>query len=172
MTAAARDRLLVLLRHARAELSGSDRDRGLTVDGYADAQAVGAWLREQGIGIDEVLCSTATRTRQTAEGVWEGGCAQGEVHFDERIYNGSVDTLLQVVREADEDADVVMLIGHAPGVPALASLLADGDGSHQAHELLSQGFPTTGIAVLRYPGSWADLAYDGAALERFHVCRG
>ena len=173
MTRAAEDRLLVLLRHAKAEQGGydNDHDRALTAKGRDDARAAGVWLREQGIGLDEVLCSTATRAQQTAEGVWEAGASEAEVHHDRRIYNASAETLLEVVREADEDADVVMVVGHAPGIPQLTSLLADGEGSREAHEALCQGFPTAGVAVLEYRGHWSELAFGDCSLQRVHRCR-
>ena len=70
-----------------------------------------------------------------------------------------------------DDANVVMLVGHAPGIPALASILAEGDGSERAHDLMSQGYPTAGVAVLRFSGRWGDLAAGVARLDRFHVAR-
>ncbi len=174
MTSAAEDRTLILLRHSKAEQSGYDDDheRELTKRGRADSRAAGAWLHERHIGVDEVLCSTAIRTRQTAEGVWEGGCVEADVHHDSRIYDASAERLLDVLREADPDANVVMLIGHAPGMPVLASLLADGEGDEAAHERMSSGFPTTGMAVLSYAGHWSDIGPGDAALEEFVVPRG
>lgn len=173
MTVSAEDRTLILLRHAAAEEHHpeGDHERELTREGQEQARAVGAWLREQGIGIDEVLCSSAVRAQQTAEGVWEGGCAETDVHVEGGLYNADTDQLLEVVRGADEDASVVMVVGHAPGVPALASLLADGMGSIQAHEAMTEGFPTATAAVLSYSGHWSDLALGEAELDRFHVCR-
>lgn len=173
MTRSAETRTLVLLRHAKAEQGGYDRDheRELTERGHRDARAAGEWLCANGHGIDEVLCSTSARTKQTAEGVWAGGCAETEVRHDRRIYNASPETLLEVISEADEDADVVMVVGHAPGIPALASLLSDGDGSHQAHDAMSEGFPTAAVAVLHYAGPWTELEFGAADLVRFHVCR-
>lgn len=173
MTIAAEDRTLVLVRHAKAVQSGYDADheRELTPRGHRDAAEAGRWLRDQGIGVDEVLCSTATRTQQTCEEMWSAGCAEADVHHEHRLYNASADRLLEVAREADADANVVMMVGHAPGIPALASLLAEGEGSDQAHELMSQGFPTAGVAVLRFSGHWTDLAPGVAHLDRFHVAR-
>lgn len=174
MTNAAEDRTLILLRHSKAEQGGYDRDheRELTDRGHRDARAAGAWLHEQGIGVDEVLCSTSTRTRQTAEGVWHGGCPEADIRHESRIYNATPDRLLAVVRDADPDANVVMVVGHAPGIPILASLLADGDGDDEAHERLSEGYPTTGLAVLSYAGHWGDLSWGAATLEDFVVPRG
>lgn len=174
MTSAARDRVLVLLRHAKTEESnpGGDHERELTGRGRRDASAAGRWLHEHGIGIDEVLCSTSERTRQTCELVWEAGCPEADVHHDRRIYNASPEALLDVVHEADDDADVVMVVGHAPGIPALAELLADGEGSAEGHRAMAEGFPTCALAVLHYAGRWSDLTFGDAQLERFHVARG
>ena len=83
-----------------------------------DAEAAGRWLHELGMGIDEVLCSASTRTQQTAEAMWSGGCAEADVQIERALYNASADSILDVVRGADQDANVVMVIGHAPGVPA------------------------------------------------------
>ncbi|QKE84162.1 histidine phosphatase family protein [Arthrobacter sp. NEB 688] len=174
MTSAARDRVLVLLRHAKTEESnpGGDHERELTGRGRRDASAAGRWLHEHAIGIDEVLCSTSERTRQTCELVWEAGCPEADVHHDRRIYDASPEALLDVVHEADDDADVVMVVGHAPGIPALAELLADGEGSAEGHRAMAEGFPTCALAVLHYAGRWSDLAFGDAVLERFHVARG
>ncbi len=174
MTTAAEDRVLVLVRHAEAggaHPGSSDIERELTEGGVQDAEAAGRWLHELGMGIDEVLCSASTRTQQTAEAMWSGGCAEADVHIERALYNASADSILDVVRGADQDANVVMVIGHAPGVPALTSLLADGQGSDEAHEALAAGFPTCGIAMLRFSGHWADLEAGGAVLDRFHVAR-
>ncbi|MGL5864688.1 MAG: SixA phosphatase family protein [Dermatophilaceae bacterium] len=173
MTRAALDRTLLLMRHAKAEQGGYERDheRELTARGRRDARAAGAWLRTQGIGVDEVLCSTSERTQQTAEEVWAGGCPETDVHLDRRIYEASPERLLDIVREADDDADIVMVVGHAPGIPAFTELLADGEGSAAGHQLLGEGFPTCGLAVLHYSGRWSDIAFGDASLERFHVCR-
>lgn len=82
------------------------------------------------------------------------GCPEADVRFDKRIYNAPPEQLLDVLREADEDANVVMLVGHAPGIPALASVLADGEGSAAAHGALAQGCPRvrSGYSPTRAPG--------------------
>lgn len=172
MTRASEDRLLVLVRHSEAASGGSaDEERELTEDGWAHAREAGRWLREFGIGLDEVFCSSATRARQTCEAIWEAGCSEADVRYDSRVYNASAQRLLDVIRDADTDANVVMVVGHAPGIPYLASILADGEGSEQAHDALGHGYPTTGIAILSYSGHWSDLGPASARLDRFHVAR-
>lgn len=171
MTRASEDRLLILVRHSEAGSGSPDEERELTDGGWEDAREAGRWLHEFGIGVDETFCSTAVRARQTCEAVWDGGCSEADVRVDSRVYNASAQRLLDVIREADQDANVVMVVGHAPGIPYLTSILADGEGSDQAHDALAHGYPTTGIAILSYSGHWSELGPATARLERFHVAR-
>lgn len=67
MTAAPSPRLVVLVRHAKAE-SGEDRadhDRRLTGRGERDAGRAGTWLAGVLPRVAEVWCSSATRAVQT-----------------------------------------------------------------------------------------------------------
>lgn len=171
MTRAAEDRLLVLLRHGAASQDGgrTDADRPLTDRGHEQAAQMGHWLVEHEIGADLVLCSPATRARQTCVGLARAGCPEAQVHHDRRLYNASPEGLLEVIREADPDANVVLVVGHAPGLPGLASLLADGQGSQAAHEAMADGFSAGSAAVLSYSGHWSDLSFADARLERFVV---
>ncbi len=174
MTLASDDKVLILFRHAKAEegLGKPDRDRELTARGRRDARAAGTWLHEHGLGPELVLCSTSARTRQT----WveaEGGGACGEtVQYDESVYVGEPETVLRTVRETAGEAQVVLVVGHNPTMAALASGLAEGNGSIQAHDCLAAGFPTSTMAVLRYAGPWSGLAFGTAELDRCHIARG
>ena len=62
-------RTLVLMRHAKSDYPDgvTDHDRPLAARGDREAGLAGDWLRETAPTIDAVLCSTATRTRQTLE---------------------------------------------------------------------------------------------------------
>ena len=63
-------RELILLRHAHAEPPApgqEDFDRPLSLQGQAEAEAAGRWLKEHGYTPDRVVCSTARRTRETTE---------------------------------------------------------------------------------------------------------
>ncbi|MDE9366342.1 histidine phosphatase family protein [Luteipulveratus sp. YIM 133132] len=167
-------RQLVLLRHAKAEdpEAAVDHERSLTDRGRADAEAAGKWLREQGFAPDLVLCSTSARTRETWAGVVEASGLGTVVEHDPRIYNAPVERLLTVVREADEDALAVVLVGHAPGVPDLAVELS-GEGSEpEAREELAHGFPTCTLAVLDIDTPWRDVAPGSAVLRTVITPRG
>lgn len=172
MTRAAEPRTIVLVRHAEAVSSPpgeADHGRALTEQGQQAAEEFGRWLHDQGMGCDEVITSTALRARQTVEGLACGGCSEAEIQVEEKLYNGRESDVLQALREATSDADIVLVVGHAPSVPAAASLLADGEGDEAAHEQLCQGFPPGAAAVLRYQGHWSDLDFGQATLVGFRA---
>jgi len=131
------------------------------------------WLSDPSREVDLVLCSTAERTRQTLKAVMAGGATVDETRFDEAIYDASAARLLDVLREVPDQVNTVLMIGHAPGIPVLATALAkDGVGSAEASERLAKGCPTCGMAVLGFEGGWAELAPETASLNDFVVPRG
>ena len=167
------ERTLVLLRHAKTEqVEGkADHDRELTDKGVRDAVAAGRWLHEQGIVADLVICSTSRRTRQTWEHAASGGAQAEFVEYRRAVYQGGTSGVLQTVREDGGEVRTLVVVGHAPSMPDLASALTDGRGSNVAHVAMGDGFPTGALAVLSYDGEWADLTAGAAHLERFHVAR-
>ncbi|MEP6629408.1 MAG: histidine phosphatase family protein [Lapillicoccus sp.] len=174
MTPVHDDRTLVLLRHAKAEqVPGKpDHDRALTERGRLDAEAAGAWLHAQGIVAELVICSTSLRTRQTWEHAAHGGAQAEFVEYRRAVYQGGTHGVLDCLHEDTGDVRTVVVVGHAPSIPDLASALTDGQGSQTAHTAMGEGFPTSGMAVLRYADDWPELGPGDASLERFHVCRG
>jgi phosphohistidine phosphatase len=171
------ERTLVLLRHSKAEHVGGklDHDRELAPRGRKDARAVGQWLGDSlnRTVPDLVLCSTAERTRQTLDGVLAGGTSVKEVVFDERIYDANASRLLDVLRELPDSVHCALMIGHAPGIPILATaLVKEPAETSDAVEALSQGYPTSGLLVLTFKGHWAELSPETAQLREFVVPRG
>ena len=174
MSNAAREKTLVLMRHAKAQegVGKPDHDRELSGRGRRDASAAGRWLRDEGLVPDLVICSTAVRTRQTWDQVCHGGANAEFVEFRRSVYLGGVEQTLETIREDAGDMLGVLVVGHNPTMANLTSLLSDGDGSREAHDALAAGFVTSGLAVLQYAGEWADLDLGACSLLRFHVSRG
>jgi phosphohistidine phosphatase SixA len=145
-------RELILLRHAHAEPPApgqEDFDRPLSMQGQAEAEAAGRWLKDHGYLPDRVVCSPARRTRETTE---QALATLGfvETRQEQRIYDATPGRLMQVVDE-NRDAVRLLLVGHNPGFEQLAALLSSGQSGD------FRGMPAGGIAVLSLP--------DGAALE-------
>ncbi|QDA57301.1 SixA phosphatase family protein [Thermomonas aquatica] len=138
-------RELILLRHAHADSAAAGQDdhsRGLSATGRAEAQAAGDWLREHGLRPDRVLCSDATRTRETLAAL--GDIGEGEIYEDATIYEASPGTLATLA-DANRDAERLLLVGHNPGLEQLAALMHSGQTGDY------RGMPPGGIAVLRLP---------------------
>lgn len=163
------ERTLVLLRHAKAERPAgtADLDRPLTARGHADAGAAGLWLARHDLLPAEVICSPAKRTRQTWHGVAPalGGRAP-EVRYEALMYGGTASELLDLIRGAGEGADTVLVIGHNPTISDLSGLL-DPTAVRD-----SDGLRTSGLAVHRFEGAWADIEPGKAALTDSHTARG
>ena len=138
-------RELILLRHAHAESASAGQDdhaRGLSATGRAEAQAAGDWLRAHGLRPDRVLCSDATRTRETLAAL--GDIGAGELYEDASIYEASPGTLASLA-DANRDAERLLLVGHNPGLEQLAALMHSGQTGDY------RGMPPGGIAVLKLP---------------------
>lgn len=170
------ERTLTLVRHAKAEHGQGkpDHDRELAPRGRKDARAIGEWLSDpsHAVAVDLALCSTSERTRQTLDGICDGGAPATDTRFDERIYDGGAASLLELLREVPDSVNTVLMIGHAPGIPVLATALAHNDsGGSDVIDRLAQ-FPTSGLAVLGFDGSWSTLELESAHLRDFVVPRG
>jgi phosphohistidine phosphatase len=128
-------RRLVLVRHAKAEQGGPDRERALAKRGRADAAALGRWLTAEGIVPDRVVISPSRRTRQT----WELAAPPGspDPELDEGIYDNTVDDLLAVIRSTPDDVRTLALVGHNPSVGELAA----------AFDPTLRDYPTSATAV-------------------------
>ncbi|MGO3517579.1 MAG: SixA phosphatase family protein [Acetobacter cibinongensis] len=138
---------LLLLRHAEAASppmgdfsETADRARPLTAAGQATAQRCGLWLRQKGLSPDYVLCSPALRTRQTLAGLLPFLMPlTTEPVFCPDIYEAPPEALLAQIQKAPPQARSVLLVGHNPGISALARML-----DPTAMEL-DQGFATGSI---------------------------
>lgn len=162
-------RTLVLMRHAKSDYPEGvpDRERPLAPRGEREAVLAGEWLRANVPGIDAVLCSSATRTRQTlaATGV------QARIAFLDELYGAAPGTMIRAINEVPEFSNTLLVVGHEPTVSHVTLGLAGPGSDREAAEQVEWKFPTSGIAVLAVPGSWADLGLEGATLTTFHIPR-
>jgi phosphohistidine phosphatase len=153
-------RVLVIMRHGKAEQSEEKRDidRTLTDRGRREARLAGEWLAEQAITPDLVLCSPSHRTRGTwhevAVGMTSAGGvnAQPTVVYEPELYSGGLNAALDAVRNVDAAATTVLLVGHNPTVSAVSQRLDD------AASRASAGLHTSEIAVHTVTTGWADVA--------------
>jgi len=140
-----------------------DFDRGLNERGRRGARLIGGHIAGHGAGWDALIASPAARVKQTlAEAL-----PDLEARYDKRVYLADADTLLEVLRGADE-AQAVLLAGHNPGLQDLLFALVPPDNENELFDEASVKFPTATFAVLELAiGDWADLARDCGKLVHF-----
>lgn len=117
---------LLLLRHAKSswkDASVRDFDRPLNQRGLKAAPSIGSLIRKRKLQPDLVLSSPAERARQTTQLVLEAAGLKTELRHDERIYEAGVARLLEIVSQIDDEANLVMLVGHNPGFEELLAAL-------------------------------------------------
>ncbi len=170
-------RTLVLLRHAKSAYPDgvADHDRPLAPRGEREAGLAGDWLRN-GAPVDPpvqaVLCSSATRTRQTLQRTG----LEVPVHITDRIYGAMPGAVIEQINAVEQifdfDVRTLLVIGHEPTMSALALGLAGAPGTNAtAAEHISTKYPTSAMAVLRIDGPWSSVELGSAALTAFHIPR-
>jgi phosphohistidine phosphatase len=163
-------RTLLLMRHAKSDYPTGvgDHQRPLAARGEREAGLAGDWLRAHAPSVDAVLCSTATRTRETLERTR----IDAPANYVDRLYDATPTAVISEINGVDPGVETLLVIGHEPAMSSVALGLATPDGSNKtAAEHISTKFPTSAIAVLRTAESWDQLALSSAALVTFHVPR-
>lgn len=169
-------RTLVLLRHAKAETPGElpDFERKLTTKGESDADAAGSWLADERLRPDLVLCSPATRTRQTWQGVSialaQAQPASGapEVRYERDLYAGGRTEVFDLLRTVSDEVRTVLIVGHNPIVSQVSVLLMPDD----QFDGVEVDLRTSGLAVHQADGPWSGVEPGSMRLLERHTARG
>lgn len=134
-----------------------------------DAAAMARHLRKNGYQTELILCSPAARTTQTAELVLqELDC---EIDYRDNLYLAEAAKILAAIRGAPAQVSNLMVVGHNPGLEAVAALLAREPVRRKErarHEALEEKFPTCALAILDFDaGRWRDVGQGGGKLVDF-----
>ncbi len=142
---------LILTRHAKSAWNTdapSDHARPLNKRGRRSAGALGQWLRDQELLPDQLLSSSAQRTRET----WELMELEAAATFTERLYHATPEIILDVLREATKPT--VLLLGHNPGLLEFAHQIVKHPPPHSRFE----DYPTGATLVARFDiEDWSEL---------------
>lgn len=170
-----------VLRHAKAASHGpkGDVSRPLTGKGRRQAASVREHLETLGLASGEkdvprlgdrqslpslVLCSPATRARETAEIVMPA-LPEAQLQFEDVLYDEDADGVVQWLRLLDPVDSNLMIVGHNPTLYEICLILSD-PADHG--ELESMGLPTAGLVRIDNPippngsnGSFGSLSSTG-----------
>src|SRR5688572_27881071 len=99
-------RTLYLLRHAKSswkDASLADFERPLKGRGRDAAEQMGRFLASKKVTVGALISSPSVRTRQTIDIVQRHLQLGLEPQFDQRIYEASLATLVQLLSEIPDD---------------------------------------------------------------------
>lgn len=145
---------LYLLRHADAEgdqYGLGDASRSLSREGRAQARALSESLAAARIEL--VLCSSATRARETTALL----SLLAPIRTLPRLYNANARQVLAELSGIDDQIRRVLVVGHAPGLPGLAYSLASDDSDQIALARVRPLFPPATLVGLEFRGGWSEL---------------
>jgi phosphohistidine phosphatase len=155
-----RELTVSLLRHAKSDWDDAalaDFDRPLSKRGLKAAPRMAAALAQLEFAPDIVLCSTAVRADQTL-GLIRPQLPDGVlIEPDRELYLASPAKLLSRLQAIDGAFSHALVIGHNPGLHALAlDLVRDGERAEITE--LARKLPTAGLVVISFAVSeWSEL---------------
>lgn len=151
---------LMLLRHAKSSWGDPqlpDHDRPLNARGRDAAARLSRHFARTAATPTLVLCSTAQRARETLERLAPGLDPPPPVRFEPGLYLAEPQRMMELLRALPDEADPVLLIGHNPGIAALANQLVHG-GERVMRAALALKYPTGALAVIETAATrWRDL---------------
>ena len=149
---------LVIIRHAKSDWEDSsldDFDRPLNTRGEENAPYMGNFLKEKSLIPDLIMSSPALRAITTAELIAKEVGYTSDIMQNQYIYEAYVNTLQDIVSYIPDTNEVVFLVGHNPGVSALAYMLCD----------LKESIPTCATVEIEFDcDSWMDVSKENGKL--------
>jgi len=162
---------LYLLRHAKSSWDDPelrDHDRPLAPRGRKAAKSMADYMKANGYRPALILCSSATRARQTMDLAAGWLKHDAAVEIDAGIYDtGAPGELVEIISRAPPEAESVLVIGHNPVMQELALvLLAEGEPVAPIRRKL----PTAALVVLDLPiEGWTGLEPGTASLADYRT---
>ncbi len=163
-------RRLLLFRHAKSSWDSpglKDFERPLAPRGIKAATRMGQYIKESDLVPDLVLCSSAVRTRQTIDLAFDAMGAKPETRFEDALYSDGAETVMELLRTAEDNRASIMVVGHNPTIAECALMFA-APGATGLRTAIATKFPTAGLAVLDFPvDDWAKMDVGTAELKSF-----
>lgn len=143
---------LIVFRHAKSDWDAdysSDHDRPLARRGVKAAKTMGLLLAKSGKLPDLILCSTATRARQTLELAYHHGNWNSKIQYSEQLYDSAAGEIISLLQQMQNSSHSIMVVGHEPTWSQLISQLIGGGNIR---------FPTAAMARIDfYLNDWAGI---------------
>lgn len=150
---------LYIFRHAKSSWDNpnlADFDRPLNERGIKSVPVMGEMMLKNNFQPVIILSSPAVRAKETTNLLKSYANWQTKIAFDERIYEASPQTLLNVISEINEAMESAMIVGHNPGLEGLIKTLT-GE---------CEPLPTAALAVIDLKTeNWGEIINQGGSLR-------
>lgn len=148
---------LYIVRHAKsswAESDLSDFERPLNDRGKRDAPRMGKRLKEKDFHPDLILSSPAKRAFSTAKRICKAiDYKKDLIKTDKRLYHADEELIMTVLHEIKQKYQVVMLVGHNPGLTDFVNALS-------MDHIDIDNIPTCGIVAFSFQtDNWRDIGW-------------
>lgn len=166
---------LLLLRHAKSSWGDPtlpDHQRSLTKRGTKAASRMGRYIVDNNLQPDLILCSDAVRARATLALVvsfFDDPLPDTVTASD--LYLAEPNAILRVIEANAANAGRILVVGHNPGLQALALSLT-GSSKRRDLQQMAMKFPTAALAHLRFDTSdWSEITTASATLQAYAMPR-
>jgi phosphohistidine phosphatase len=145
---------LLLMRHAKSswkDSSLSDHERPLKKRGRRDSKRIAQELDKHDLYPHVILSSSATRAKETVEVIVDTLDYENRIIFTDELYMAEPEDFVDVLSNLSDDDDIVLIVGHNPGMEAFLQII-DGE---------IESLPTAALAHLVLAiDSWQELSLD------------
>ena len=150
---------IIIFRHGKSDWNANydrDHNRPLANRGLKAAIKMGKYLKKINQKPEQVISSSATRTKKTAELAINHGNWNAKHYIESKIYGGSSETLLELIHLLDNKINSVCFVGHEPTCSSFISMCT----------FHSQKFATASMAKINFKTNlWEEIEFGNGILE-------
>lgn len=145
---------LLLMRHGKSSWKDNslpDHERPLKKRGRRDTKRIAQEIEKNDLYPHIILSSSAARAKETAEILMDTLGFENRIIFSDQLYMAEPEDFIDVLSQMDDDDEIVLVIGHNPGMEAFIQII-DGE---------IESLPTAGLGQLVLVlDSWQDISLD------------
>ena len=154
---------VLFVRHAKSSWKFpdlTDFQRPLNKRGLRDAPVMGKRLRKRGMFPDLIISSPAVRAYTTAKFIAkEVGYKPKAIQQEQKVYEASRETVLNILRQLPNDKNIVFIFGHNQTFTTLANYFSDD---------YIDNVPTSGMVAVNFDiDKWKDLSQKNSHFSFF-----
>ncbi len=151
-----------MMRHAKSSWKDSslrDFDRPLNKRGKNDAPLMGRFLLQQNLLPEQIFSSPAVRAKATILNVIrELDLPESTIIWDENLYYDGAESYFNAIRNAHNQSEIVMTVGHNPMTEDAISAMAGNS--------IDKRIKTATIACFEFEAdSWHQIEFGAHALR-------